>query len=245
MNDDRYYVYCLVDPITKKPFYVGKGRGNRMYSHVYEAKRDKHKWTNTLKCERILSILNKNIDIIYDRVRTELDESSAFILETSLLKKYGRIIDGSGILTNIKLNEEFHIDLPKRKKPKSRRVVQYTLEGKTLSEFPSVSAAADYMRKNKTSILNCCNRKRQTAYGFVWVYTDEDFIKPLDEIPYHTNRRKVVEQYDKNMNFIGEFQSAKDASLYTKIDIQNIRSCLNHTNGQRSAGGYGWKYKSE
>lgn len=35
--DAPYYVYLLVDPATGKPFYVGKGRGERFASHGIEA----------------------------------------------------------------------------------------------------------------------------------------------------------------------------------------------------------------
>lgn len=31
-----YYVYALVDPIQKVPFYIGKGKNNRMYCHLKE-----------------------------------------------------------------------------------------------------------------------------------------------------------------------------------------------------------------
>ena len=34
----KYYVYLLVNPITKSPFYVGKGEGNRVFDHLIDAK---------------------------------------------------------------------------------------------------------------------------------------------------------------------------------------------------------------
>ncbi|CDF99459.1 Putative uncharacterized protein [Avibacterium paragallinarum JF4211] len=36
-----YYIYCLVDPRNQNIFYVGKGKGNRVFQHSkghYQAK---------------------------------------------------------------------------------------------------------------------------------------------------------------------------------------------------------------
>ena len=33
-----FYVYMLIDPRNNKPFYVGKGKGNRVFQHVEDAK---------------------------------------------------------------------------------------------------------------------------------------------------------------------------------------------------------------
>ncbi len=38
-NDREYYVYRLVDPNTGHTFYVGKGKGDRVFQHVKEANR--------------------------------------------------------------------------------------------------------------------------------------------------------------------------------------------------------------
>src|SRR5665213_1516185 len=35
----HYYVYLLIDPRNEKPFYVGKGRGDRCFAHVEEARK--------------------------------------------------------------------------------------------------------------------------------------------------------------------------------------------------------------
>ena len=33
-----WYVYCLRDPRDKKIFYIGKGKGNRVFAHANNAK---------------------------------------------------------------------------------------------------------------------------------------------------------------------------------------------------------------
>ena len=33
----QYYVYRLIDPRNGQTFYVGKGKGNRLYAHINDA----------------------------------------------------------------------------------------------------------------------------------------------------------------------------------------------------------------
>ena len=33
----KYYVYRLIDPRNGQTFYVGKGKGNRLYAHINDA----------------------------------------------------------------------------------------------------------------------------------------------------------------------------------------------------------------
>ena len=32
-----YYIYALTHPLSKKPFYIGKGKGNRIFDHINDA----------------------------------------------------------------------------------------------------------------------------------------------------------------------------------------------------------------
>ena len=36
INSLEHYVYVYSDPDTKEPFYVGKGKGNRVFTHLDE-----------------------------------------------------------------------------------------------------------------------------------------------------------------------------------------------------------------
>lgn len=56
------YVYELIDPRDKAVFYVGKGRRNRAWEHVRQAKNGR--FQNKNKNERILQILSDNLEVI-------------------------------------------------------------------------------------------------------------------------------------------------------------------------------------
>lgn len=240
MSDKRYYVYELIDPRNKLPFYVGKGRGNRMYSHVAEAKRDRGQWSNVLKCDRIRKIIENNLVVQYNVPQNNLCEEDAFNLENALIKKYGLLINNTGYLTNIRINEQFHSTIPQRHTQR-RVVIQYTMDGCVVQKFSSVTSAADHFKKHKTGILNCCNGKRYAAYGFVWKYANEKFVSPPTEIPYHVKRRKPIAQYTQENELICVYKSVKHAAEVTNIKAYNIRSCLLDKK-QYTAGGYLWKY---
>lgn len=49
-----YYIYALVDPINNVPFYVGKGKNKRAFSHLRGNCEGNKKKTNTIKMIRLL-----------------------------------------------------------------------------------------------------------------------------------------------------------------------------------------------
>lgn len=54
--------------------------------------------------------------------------------------------------------------------------------------------------------------------------------------------KNKVYQYDKNYNLIAEYESLKQASIETGIDVGNLCRCCNKQYGYASAGGYIWEY---
>lgn len=95
-----YYVYGLYDPLLKQLFYIGKGKisNNRHKDHLSE-RRGKE---NKLRWQRICQLrkhgVEPEIQILIDNI---LDENIAYNEEIKLIKEYGKIIDSTGILTNI------------------------------------------------------------------------------------------------------------------------------------------------
>ena len=91
--DNCYYVYVLVDPINRIPFYVGKGKGNRMYQHLKGDKRNKK------KVRYIDNIRMLGFEPFAVKVMDNLTEYDAYSLERIGIKYYKSLFPN---LTNIK-----------------------------------------------------------------------------------------------------------------------------------------------
>lgn len=78
----KYYVYILIDPRDNKIFYVGKGYGNRVFSHINEAIFNPS--TNE-KLETIRAIKKENLKIKHFIVKHGLEEKEALIVESVLI----------------------------------------------------------------------------------------------------------------------------------------------------------------
>jgi len=78
------YVYLLLDPQDDKPFYVGKGRNNRIFEHINRALTDSD--ISTLKYDKIREIVDdKKQTVKHVIVRHGLTDSEAFQIEASLI----------------------------------------------------------------------------------------------------------------------------------------------------------------
>ena len=89
-----YYVYILIDPKTKKAFYVGKGTGNRIFAHINNAISSPLK---SDKLDKIRLIQSKGFQVEHKIIRHGLTEKEAFEVEAALID-----FIGLEVLTNIK-----------------------------------------------------------------------------------------------------------------------------------------------
>ncbi len=89
----NYYVYRLIDPRNGQTFYVGKGKGNRIFSHVqcaidYYDGAEKSEDTDPNKLKTIKDIIDDGLDVIHVIQRWNLTEAEAFQVEAALIDVY-------------------------------------------------------------------------------------------------------------------------------------------------------------
>jgi len=78
-----YYVYALIDPRTNKVFYIGKGKGSRIYAHVEASEAIETKEADKIATIRAIREAGKEVG--HTVVRHGLSESEAFSVEAALI----------------------------------------------------------------------------------------------------------------------------------------------------------------
>lgn len=225
-----YYVYKLIDPRTKRPFYIGKGKGSRKTDHFTEARRAPDKWTNVKKCKHIRSLWDRGLapDVVVEA--QHLSEQEALDLELELIELYGRLCNGTGILTNVHIHNS-------KSAARGVPVVAYTITGAVIESFPTLTAAAVRYGIHKSTICAALNKRTFSAGGVRWFHPSDEFnyVAP----PAHV----MVDQFDYSGVLRNTFPSITSASDAIGVSYTLVVDCCNGR--QASAGGYQWAYHGE
>lgn len=202
-----YYVYALIDPRNNQPFYIGKGKDDRVARHYYNwSSIDK---INPHKRNKINKLKSLGYCPKYEILIESSNETLIFQKETELIAKWGRIsIDKGGILTNINPGGEGNTGGQKS-------VKQYNLFGEYIQTFSScLEAAKSCGKKGSSSIVECCkkNGNSKSTYGYFWSYSDEE----LDLEWGFGGKKKPVYQWDLEGNFVNRFINAYQAAIFIR-----------------------------
>jgi hypothetical protein len=151
----HWYVYELIDPRNGEVFYVGKGKGNRIDDHEWEAKTGHPSY----KCNKIRSIWDDGHQIIKQKVAEFWDEDAAYEHEEDRIVSIG--LDNLTNITGGGRRKLTPYTVPKKEKVKGKRWVPKTA-------LPDVTCwkivrgwtgwvAAWLKRPNPTDVLTLAN----------------------------------------------------------------------------------------
>lgn len=174
--------------------------------------------------------------------------------EKSVNPNYENKISGSSIGEAIKNNKTAYgfvwsYDKQYKFNPEEYRnwipVDQYSIDGKFIKSYFSVTEAAKSVGKtayNVGNICSVCNGKTFNAYGYVWRYKGESYDKYPSKRIYTNNR--PVDQYTREGLFVASYDSAKNAGLSLEKDYYApITNCCK---GRiKTAFDYVWRYSGE
>jgi len=219
----HYYTYILIDSQNKKPFYVGKGSGSRMYSHIKEATRDSYKKKRSLHC-KIVSILNNGGSIIYKKIAAE-SEKAAFDKEKELIIEYGRKDIGTGILCNLTEGGEgssnTNPESIRRRAEKHRGMKRSDEARKNMKEAQLKSVANRLAKTGLKRSLESCTKQSKSTKGKSW-------SEKARNIKRHKPTAISVVAYNKKTNeFVGSWNSISECASELNCDVSSIWKILN------------------
>ena len=139
--------------------------------------------------KRTVNKYGYEIELVADDIPYE----QAKELEIFLIKEYGRANLGEGKLVNMTDGGDGvtrGLNCGRVKRP----VEQYSLLGDKINTFNSLSSAAKILSIRVNNIVQVCKRRRKTAGGYQWKYTDSDEVISV-------YKRSVSEASLRNLRF--------------------------------------------
>lgn len=118
-------------------------------------------------------------------------------------------------------------------------VIQYTIEGKKLAYFDSLTLAAKACNITPGGIATALDHPDRTAAGFVWRTKGNRYYGQLAKKPV-ANKARIVTQYDLLGNKKGVFKSTKQAEAETGVFATTISAVARGK--LKTTGGYIWMY---
>jgi len=172
-----YYVYALIDPINKLPFYFGKGKGNRAYSHL------KNEKTNLKKIETIKNIRALGLEPIVGFLIENIDEKTAYKVEYDCIKIAKKIY-------GIEITNKSGLIIPPSRKgcklsEKTKLKISISTKGKT--KIPMSNET-----KEKLSLIN------KGRVGPNKVILNNNLLKELYTVKNYT-KKQLCEFFDIGM----------------------------------------------
>lgn len=152
----------------------------------------------------------------------------------------------SRVLTEKRNTDEYRQSMMGGNNPNAKSVLQYSVDGKLIKKYNSISDACRAVGANHSNIVACINGRLKIAYGFLWDYEDgknniDDRVAKLQS--YINPKAKSIIQCDLKGNAIKQFRSITEACDSLGASTGTLSMALRGK--RKTAYGYIWKYARE
>jgi len=190
--EKEYYVYCYMDPrkpgkytydgldicFLWEPFYIGKGKGDRIKKHImshelFNQKRVNH---NKIKNFKMKSIIDSGLNPFYIKLYTNLDNKKSSDIEIELILNIHKytisqsLNDDKYKSAGGYMFRSYKLDKINPLIKKVVSVIQCDLQGNVIKEWDSMQIAAKTLNLSISGISLCCSGKYKSCGGFTWRY---------------------------------------------------------------------------
>lgn len=232
MEEIKYTIYKLIDPISNEIRYIGltfNDLKQRLKSHYYEnSKSHKSNWIQQLKSRGLKPLIESIEDNILSYA--EVCEREIYWIEKYKLEGHPL----TNMATGGNKNKKMSID--SIKKMSNAQIERY----KTYKKVNSLETRQKISKSSKKRFEDESEREKLRIANKKY----EDSKTPehkLNDILIQ-NPKKVI-QYDKDMNFIAEYPSIKNAAKLNNLCDSNISKCCKHK--VASVGGFIWRFEGD
>jgi group I intron endonuclease len=232
MENIKYTIYKLIDPITNDIRYIGltfNDLNQRLKSHCSEnSKSHKSNWVQSLRKQGLKPV----IESIEDNILSYEEVCDREIYWIEKYKSEGHPLTNmtSGGNKNKKMSDE------SREKMSIAQIERYKTYKLVLSEdvkeILSLKSKERFKDDKEREKLRISNKRYEDSK------TEEQKINDI----LIQNPKKVY-QYDKDMNLISNYPSIKNAERTTGISSSNIAKCCKHK--VTFVSGYVWRFEGD
>lgn len=145
-------------------------------------------------------------------------------------------------------------NIPYRGKIESKKVMQFTLQGKYIRTIPSTGVAKLIGDENgnfhKNCLARCARGERDTYRDYIWIYkedyTEELLQQRVDKVRSRFNSlKKAVVVIDETGSCVARYDSITEGAESEYIDRVSLMKHLKRKPKHNTCAGYTWHYEDE
>lgn len=164
-----FYVYELIDPSNNKPFYIGKGKDNRMYVHYIRVKNG-YRLNNRHLHNKLQQLISNNQKPIYNKIIEHEDEKLCLQKEEEKIAKIGLknlcnlTSGGEGESPSLETRKKIS-KIHKNRKQSKTQIINRVISRRNNNDVWKTMNGKTHSEKTKNQMSKSAMGKNNSMYG--------------------------------------------------------------------------------